>query len=210
MLDNQLAKKRLQQLTDVIFAMSLVLMMSNVEVPKFSADGDINELTSIILDNLLDIGIYLFTFIIIAIHWLKNIEMFSVVKEINKYFIWLQLILLAFIMLLPLTNLFVTVDDKNQLVLIVYSTNLLFIGVTTWLSWRNIVKTSYSDITHHDKKSDKYILEQKVHARYRESLTEPTVALLSIPAAIFSVVWWELTFTLVPIVFMFRETFFKK
>jgi len=204
MLDHHLAKVRLQQLTDVIFAMSLILMMSNIEVPKFGGSDDIDKLSDILLANVSDIGIYLITFIIIAILWVKNVEMFSVVKQMNKVFIWLQLISLSFIMLLPITNLFVTVDDKNQLVLIIYSLNLLVIGLTTWLSWRNIYQVTLTD----DNVDDN--LKKQVLARYNEAITEPVVAAISIPAAIISVLYWELTFTLVPIAFVLRKKFLSR
>lgn len=206
MLNNELIKQRLGQLTDAIFAMSLIIMMSNIDVPKFGGEDDIKVLSQVVTENLADIGIYLLTFIIIAIHWVKNLEIFSAVKCVSKIFIWQQLIFLCFIMLLPVTNLFVTVDDKNQLVLIVYSANLMVLGLMTWLSWRTV----FIQRQNSPSEDDEIALNKEIETRFKEAKTEPIVAALSIPAAIVSVVYWEAVFLLVPIAFMLREKFTKK
>ena len=87
MLDYELVKQRLGQLTDAIFAMSLIIVMSNIDVPKFGGEDDIKVLSQVIKENLADIGIYLLTFVIIVIHWFKNLKIFSVVKHVSKSFI---------------------------------------------------------------------------------------------------------------------------
>lgn len=113
-------------------------------------------------------------------------------------------------MLLPVTNLFVTVGDKNQLVLIVYSANLMVLGLMTWMSWRSVFIEVTQQTLPENTTDDDIALREEILARYKESKTEPIVAALSIPAALVSVVYWEAVFLLVPIAFMLREKFATK
>lgn len=202
MIDNDLAKVRLHNLSDAIFALTLVMMISNIEVPALNSDADISDFTQIIVSNMTNFGIFLLTFVVIAIYWIKHLELFSAIKEVNKSLIWYQLIFMAFMLLLPITNLFVTLDSSNQIVLIVYSINLLAIGLMAWLSWRHLTLNPSQRYESIDQKTSSEIAQ--------DSLVEPVVAALSIPAALISVVYWELCFILVPMAFALRKKYFKK
>lgn len=202
MIDNDLAKVRLHNLSDAIFALTLVMMISNIEVPALNSDADISDFTQIIVSNMTNFGIFLLTFVVIAIYWIKHLELFSAIKEVNKSLIWYQLIFMAFMLLLPITNLFVTLDSSNQIVLIVYSINLLAIGLMAWLSWRHLTLNPNQRFESIDQKTSSDIAQ--------DSLVEPVVAALSIPAALISVVYWELCFILVPMAFALRKKYFKK
>ncbi|GLP97601.1 TMEM175 family protein [Paraferrimonas sedimenticola] len=197
MLDPVLAKNRLQRLADTVFALSLILLISNVELPAITTTASASELQDILIDNLPEIGVYLLTFTVIAANWVKHVELFSVIKKLDRTLMMQQLWLLAFLMLVPVTNQFISVDDSQTLILVVYSVNLLAVGVMLWLGWRRLAA--------HEELLIEGLSMDKLRARSADSLSEPLVAALSIAAAFHSSLAWELSFLLVPILFSQRH-----
>ncbi|NKF52110.1 DUF1211 domain-containing protein [Shewanella sp. WXL01] len=197
MLDPQLAKMRLQRLADNVFALSLILLISNVELPAISSEPSASEINALLMANLPEMGVYLLTFAVIAANWVKHVELFSVMKHVDRSLMMQQLWLLAFLMLIPVTNQFINVDDSQTLILVVYSLNLLAVGVMLWLGWRRLAN--------HPELRIEGLDIDKLQARSKDTLSEPLVAALSIVAALHSSLAWELTFVLIPILFSKRH-----
>lgn len=207
MLDVHLAKRRIQQLSDAIFALTLIIMISNIEVPTLSSGADLSDFKELFFSNLNGMGMFLITFVIIAIYWIKHVELFSVIVAIDKTLLWYQLLFLAFLLLVPITNAFTTIDSSNkivfnEIVLIVYSINLLAIGLVSWLSWRHLVKNP-------ECRADTFS-EKDCRQQTADALVEPLVAIISIPASFLSLFWWQMSFLLLPIAFGFRKKYKEK
>ena len=66
--------KRLWNMTDLIFALGMTLMVLTIELPRIGEEMSDKQVTSELFKQLENMFIYLITFIIMAIYWVKNVD----------------------------------------------------------------------------------------------------------------------------------------
>ena len=95
---------RLQILADVIFAASMVFMASAFELPDTDIVDSPGELTGFLKSQLPVVAIYVISFILVAVYWMKHLEHCSYLQKTNIGHLWLQILFLAMVVIIPYSN----------------------------------------------------------------------------------------------------------
>ncbi|WP_115460880.1 TMEM175 family protein [Winogradskyella aurantiaca] len=191
-------RDRLRFLADIIFATAMTLMVLNIEVPQFGHIDKTGELAKFLIQQLMSMGSFFIIFLVIAVYWIKHLEHFSMIPFVNQNFIWLQLIFLASILLLPFWNAYIEVFSENVAIRFFLSVNMLLVGVFSYLS------LNYASNTKHRLLHSEVTTEELKEAKM-QILTEPIIAALAAGLAFIDVLYWDLAFILVPILFALRR-----
>ena len=109
-MDNTL--QRLTRMSDLIFASAMTILILLLQFPT-AEQIDSSDAFELYLDESLP-RLYLFmvTFLIVAIYWVKDLEQFKYVIKTNNRHIWFQLGSMVFLILLPWVNSLLEINQK--------------------------------------------------------------------------------------------------
>ena len=188
---------RLQILADVIFAASMVFMASAFDLPDTDVVDSPHELTSFLRDQLPVVVIYVISFLLVAVYWMKHLEHFSYLEKTNIGHLWLQILFLAMVVIIPYSNALSSAVPDTFAFEVFYSVNMFLVGLFSLLSWiyatrkHRLVSSSLSPAT--------------IRHLRNEAMVEPAIALVSIGAARLSPMLWELTLLLIPVAYIAQK-----
>jgi uncharacterized membrane protein len=194
-MDNTL--QRLTRMSDLIFASAMTILILLLQFPT-AEQIDSSDAFELYLDESLP-RLYLFmvTFLIVAIYWVKDLEQFKYVIKTNNRHIWFQLGSLVFLILLPWVNSLLEIKPENINVRIIFCIDIFFIGFFSSMAW------------HYASKNHRLIKTETDHLLINEirssNFAEPIVALVAIIAALFLPSLFNLTFILIPILFIIQK-----
>lgn len=191
-------RKRLRMLADLIFATAMTIMILNIEIPEFGHITDTKELATFLLNQLNNMWFFFIAFVVIAVYWIKHLEHFSAIPIINQTFIWFQLLFLGSIMLIPFWNTYIAHFPENVAIRVFLSANMVLVGVFSYLSFNYAANPKHRLM--YDTVPDNVLKDAK-----RQILTEPAIAILAAGLAFIDIIWWDLAFILVPLLFVVRK-----
>jgi uncharacterized membrane protein len=189
----EISLRRLQTLTDCVFALALVLLVLFIEKPpqELLAHPTEKGIMQYLLGESDTIIIFVVTFVMIALYWFANHDQSKYLRRSDDIHVGLTLVYLAFIALLPFTNGLNMVFRHSLLVHIFYSSVVFLVGFISYVDWiwasrndRLIDSTTGSDI---------------ILATTIETLIQPCAAVLSFGGALIGTLWWQLPFMLAPV-----------
>ncbi|MGB5704285.1 MAG: TMEM175 family protein [Polyangiales bacterium] len=184
---------RVQLLTDALFALSMMVILLQVEYPDpelVVTDDQIREFFS---EQVLALEVFAITFILIAIYWVKHMEQFGYIREMDYRLLWLQLGYLLFLVLLPVLNAYAVLYPLNGLVFVSYCAVLVGMGFFSAASWR------YASKGHRLLNQE---VEPEVVVRlWQDALIEPFTAAAAILVALWSVEAGQAALLVIPLAF---------
>ena len=89
-------KERFEALTDAVMAIIITIMALEIELPDLNKDG--------ISEFLIQLLIYLVSYLSIAILWINHHQIFKQIKEVDHATIWFNFLLLFSTSLIPLAT----------------------------------------------------------------------------------------------------------
>jgi uncharacterized membrane protein len=184
---------RVQVLTDALFALSMMVILLQVEYPDpelVVTDDQIREFFS---EQVLALEVFAITFILIAIYWVKHMEQFGYIREMDYRLLWLQLGYLLFLVLLPVLNAYAVLYPLNGLVFVSYCAVLVGMGFFSAASWRYASKG-------HRLLNQEVEPEVVVHL-WQDALIEPFTAAAAILVALWSVEAGQAALLVIPLAF---------
>lgn len=193
---------RVQILADLIFASAMTIMVLNFELPDPDTIAAEEKLLDYFRDQRLILMNYMVSFLLIVVYWMKHLEHFSYLQGTTLGHIWLQVFLLMFLMVLPLSNTLYGAFSDRPGVQIAYCANVLMVGLFSHLSWRYATKDH--------RLVDKDLNPRLIADLRGESMVEPTAALLAIGAVFVSPFLVDSIFLLVPIIYGLQKKFKKR
>lgn len=189
--------RRLERLTDLVFAGSLTVMIFLL-TPPVKEEIESNDLfRQYLIDSLPRLYLFVITFVIVSIYWVKDLDKLRSLKDVSVAYIWFQLGFLALIMLLPWSNGLVEIRPDLFGPRLFYSINIILIGVFSHLGWRR---------AHSQKLIKDELGEEYIKVQLRQSLSEPAIALLAICLALIDTLYFDLAFLLIPVAFAVQKT----
>jgi uncharacterized membrane protein len=186
----ELPLARIQLLSDIIYAMAMLFLIFNIPLPGPEVTESYTAALFYFQDVLPEMAAGIITFVLIAVYWMKNVEHFLYYDRMTVPFAWLHILHLAFVATLPMTNKMTFVLDEIPGALVLYSINIGLVGVFSFFAFRYAVKKKLI-ITGVEEKEIRKVLS---HA-----LIEPVVAIIAIPAALFSPLAWDAVFIVIPL-----------
>ncbi len=128
---------RLISLSDGIFAFAMTLLAINVELPTFTANSTVDEVTQHVVALLPQFFIFATSFLLVALYWTVHRRTFRYIVRSDTTLTWLNILQLLFVAFLPVaTGLFDTYNYVPAVVLI-YGGTLSIIGIIGILLWRH-------------------------------------------------------------------------
>lgn len=190
-------RTRLRFLVDLLFSATMTIMILGLEIPDLEQNLEKEQILDFAAAQLPKMGIYMITFVMISIYWLKHLEHFGNIMVVNTTFIWLELLFLLFLVILPFWNGYMTVFPEIYQFKILYSSNVFFVGIFSWLSLR------YA--THNHRLVNPELPNATILTLKKQAITEPTLAIIAIFAGLIKPFLWDLTFLSVPVFFALRK-----
>lgn len=184
---------RVQLLTDALFALSMMIILLQVEYPDPEVVVSTEQISAFLDGQLPAVEVYAITFILIAIYWVKHMEQFGFIREIDYRLLWMQLGFLLFLVMLPVMNAYAVLYPLNREVFINYCVVLAGMGIFSAASWR------YA--THHDNLLNEGVDSQVAQDFWIDALIEPITAGAAIAVAFWSVEAGQAALLLIPVAF---------
>jgi uncharacterized membrane protein len=188
---------RVQLLTDALFALSMMIILLQVDYPDPEVVVTNAQISAFLDAQLPAVEIYAITFILIAIYWVKHMEQFGFIREIDYRLLWLQLGFLLFLVLLPVMNAYAVLYPLNRTVFINYCGVLLGMGAFSAASWRYATK--------HGRLLNEGVDAQVVRDFWIDALIEPATAAAAIAVALWSVEAGQAALLVIPVAFAARR-----
>ncbi|HWJ92911.1 MAG TPA: TMEM175 family protein [Flavisolibacter sp.] len=144
-LHNELKKEfqleRMILFSDAVFAIAITLLVLEIRVPNIDRHTATDKALAGALDEMVPkfIG-FLISFFIIGMYWAIHHRMFGFVVNYSKKMIWMNLMFLLAVVLMPFSTAIYSeyILRYLNIPVIIYVTNIVFLGVMNFLLWRHI------------------------------------------------------------------------
>lgn len=178
---------RLERLTDIIYGLSFLLILLQIDRPDPAVLLDNEAINRYLREQLPSLGIYFTSFVLVGCYWQSHLSMASRFSRSDTTHRWLQLGGLMGVALLPFVNDLLELMPLQASIQVVYSLVLVQIGVFDLLTLL------------HGWRRPRLLVEPPPNQRrwhlLLELALEPAVCLLSLGVALcLSPVWWDWTF----------------
>jgi len=120
---------RVAYFTDAVFAIAMTLLIVSVEAPELTGPQDA---PSSLLEPLEDLGPQLFSFflafLLLGKYWMTHHAFFAVLARVDRHFIGLNLVYLAFVAFLPFPTELVGKYERNPISVAIFALTLAAIS----------------------------------------------------------------------------------
>lgn len=189
------ASKRLEALTDGVFAIACTLLVIEVKVPHFQHGLTSAEQWHQFTKVLPSIGAFIFSFLNILVFWVNHDAINKAIIRYDTKTTYLNIFFLLFISLIPFTTAFVGENINSFLATAVYGLVLWLAAVTAVWMYNHLAfrsKLFYPEVT---MKSRKRI--------YMQIISGPIVYIIAIALGLINNFISLAIYAIMPIIFMF-------
>lgn len=191
--DYQISKNRVEGLVDGIFAFAMTLLVVGLTVPILTKDQAATELPVLVMGMRAEFFSFFIAFFVLASFWLLHHRQFHVVRTIDPMLVRLNLLILAFIVLMPFTT-NLSGDYSNVPVAVdLFHANMFIIGMLFLCHWYYLV--------HNPHITSVEISDRAAITGMRRGMVLPLVALLGISVSFVSPSDSMMVYLLIPLVF---------
>jgi uncharacterized membrane protein len=187
-----LSAKRIQALTDGVFAIAMTLLVLNLKVPPVTEESAAQVLPKLVLRLWPDFFNYALSFILLATFWIVHHRQFHFIKAINQKLLWINILGLMFIALIPFSTSLIAEHGDVQIAALVFECNLLAIGLIFYVHW------SYATGKHHLINPD--LSAQRILLNKKRNLVMPVVSLIAIGLSFLTPDWSEVPYLAIPFI----------
>ena len=131
-----LNKWRLESLTDGVFAIAMTLLVLDLKIPKVSRDliasGSLAHALFGLWPKFLS---YVMSFAVLGLYWIGHHGYSHFVKRSDRWYLWLNLFFLMFIVLIPFSTALLGDYHSEKAAVMVYGSNFVGMGIAFYLQW---------------------------------------------------------------------------
>jgi uncharacterized membrane protein len=117
--------RRLENLTDGVFAIVMTLLVLELSIPVISGTSVGTELSQRLLTMWPKYLSYLVSFLMLGLWWLYHHGVFGNIKRIDGRLIWLNIFFLMFVSLIPFSTSLVSAYWRENIPVLVYGVNMM-------------------------------------------------------------------------------------
>jgi uncharacterized membrane protein len=176
--DDHVSKGRIEALADGVFAIAMTLLAFNLQPPAVSI-RDSASLQAALVAMLPSFKTYVLSFLVIGIYWISHHFQFHYVRRANRTLLWINIFFLMAVATLPFSTAVLGRYEQYQSAIILYSVNLLFVGVVNAIHW--------AYVTHRRRLVAPDLSPEVVRITMARILLAPSVAVLCIAISYFNV-----------------------
>lgn len=166
MKSQKLPVDRIVYFSDAIFAIAITLLVLEIKIPS---NEDVATLGALgVLKKLIpSFSGFLISFLVTGLYWRAHLIHCQFIKVFDGRLLWINLWLLLFVVLLPFSTAFYSKNFGNDGAFAFYGTNLVMIGIFTYIMIARIGR----------------------EGMHNETLDAPTLKILKFRAALAPLVW---------------------
>lgn len=144
--------KRLEALTDGIFAIAMTILVLAIDVPSSSSGLDGTNLHNAILNQSDQLFAYLMSFILLALFWTINHKQNTYLVRTTGLHVWINIFILAFICLVPYTTSLKSDFPADWMADLYFNANMLIIAMLFLINWSYATKNNRLTNSRFDQK----------------------------------------------------------
>ncbi|MBC8316151.1 MAG: DUF1211 domain-containing protein [Bacteroidales bacterium] len=186
--------ERLNRITDIVFAVSMVLFivsgMLTFNDATFWADYETDP-GQFVLNRAGELFTAFLVFLFIALYWYTNANQSKYIVKVDNTYTWISLLFLFFIALAPYPNALSMQFGDDFYVQLFFNIDMFFIGLFGYLAW------FYASKNH--RLIHKEVTRGQITAINREMIVEPLVAVLATVVTLINTSYWEVSLLLLPV-----------
>ena len=189
------ASKRLEALTDGVFAIACTLLILEIDIPHFkkglSTTDQWHEFSELI-PSLIAFG---FSFLNILVFWTNHDAINKVIIRYDTKTTYLNIIFLLFISLIPFTTAFIGQNPDSFVAIAAYGLVLMFASLTAILMYHHLAFRSKLFLPEVSEKSKKRV--------YKQIVSSPFLYIAAIAGGLVTTYIPITIYIIMPILFMF-------
>jgi len=198
-----LTTRRLEALTDGIFAIAMTLLVLGLKIPDTLADASNMQVDELLLGQAHKLFNYFLSFMLLAIFWIRHHSQFHRIRKLDSGLIWINIFILMFVALMPFTTDIAGDYSGSKLAEILFASNLLILGLLFWANW------FYATRDH--RLVDPDLDDREIIIGLRRGMVIPIVSLVVILFSFFIPQWSLWLYFSIPIALLvpaFRRTWY--
>lgn len=189
------ASKRLEFLSDGVFAIACTLLVLEIHVPHFKSGISIAEQWDVFSELIPSLIAFVFSFLNILVFWANHDAINKVVIRYDTKVTYLNIILLLFISLIPFTTAFIGQNPHSFVAIAAYGLVLMFASATAVWMYHHLAFRSDLLLPEVSERSKKRV--------YRQIVSSPFVYIIAIAGGLVTNYIPIAIYTLMPVLFMF-------
>jgi len=189
------ASKRLEALSDGVFAIACTLLVLEIDIPHFQSGISITEQWrefSELIPSLIAFG---FSFLNILVFWANHDAINKVVVRYDTKTTYLNIIFLLFISLIPFTTAFIGQNPHSFVAIAAYGLVLMFASLTAILMYRHLAFKAKLFLPEVSAISKKRV--------YKQIVPSPFLYIAAITGGLITTYIPITIYIIMPIIFMF-------
>jgi len=128
-----MSTKRIEALTDGIFAIAMTILILNINVPSATTESE--TLIKSLVDQIEFFFDYFLAFFLLALFWVASHRQFHYIRTADQTFLWLSILQLTFIVLIPYTTIIYSKFRNLQPAAVIYELNMLTVSIIMSSLW---------------------------------------------------------------------------
>jgi len=133
-------KGRIEALTDGVYAIAMTLLALNLTIPEIIEEMNDTRVREMLSSLMIKLDDYFLSFMFLAIFWIIHNEQMRFVRKADRFFLWLQILCLVFVVLIPTSTSLVAYYGGLQISDVVFEMNILIISLLYLASWQYILR----------------------------------------------------------------------
>ncbi len=132
------AINRLESLTDVVFALSVIVLVLRTELPQLGIPP--SDLPRALIESLAGLYVYPLCFLFLFVYWVLHHYQFRYLTRSSGRLVWLTGLLIASVAVLPLTASLLDSGSLLTITVLMFEVNVLVVHLLLYFTWRHAVK----------------------------------------------------------------------
>lgn len=186
-----LTTNRLEALVDGIFAFAMTLLVVGIDIPTIPETTANQELPKALSALWPKFSSYILSFVLLAIFWIIHHKQFRSIKRINESFIWINILILMFIVFIPFSTQLIGEYENVRLANVIFELNMLIIGMLFYIQWTYALNNNLTDLAPGGL---------DVTLSKKRNLVIPIVSLLAIALSLLTPQWSTLIYLAIPFI----------
>lgn len=184
--------KRIESLTDGVFAIAMTLLVLNLTVPHITQQHALHELPALLSAQANDLFSYFLSFFLLAVFWIIHHRQFHFIERTDGRHLWLNIFILMFIALIPFTTSLVGLYPSLGYTNLCFSGNMLVLGCLFFLNWYHA--------THQHKLVNSSMTAEHIRSSRARNLVIPAVSIAAMLFTLVSPDWSTSLYIAVPLI----------
>lgn len=190
-----LTTRRLEALSDGIFAIAMTLLVLNLDIPPMSDAEAVTKLPGQLLELWPHFFALTLSFFLLSIFWIMHHRQFRAIKRVDETLLWLNAATMLFIIMIPFSTSLHGEYEATQTAALFFEGNLFLAGIASF--------ATYWYATFNHRLIDQSLDPQQIKKGLIRTAAIPVASLLAIGISFITPQYSTLTYAFIPVALAF-------